>query len=355
MEPSTLPIGTTPSFNMAKLIFVMSVGIERTVESGESRSQNASWTWWPDFAAMDINELIHLLEDPSLPVRQFARQQLWQQASENPDQIREAIDRWASQNPAERNLERNWIYEVLEQPTGDEFREAIDSVAPVARRTMIRSLWRQRQELGADAMRGVEQAVLERVNDDDPRVRLEAVVSAGQLDADDHLDAFRAVLDATNHDVDDNLDFAIWQSIRSLDASYDDGSILTAMNWEDAPDKLALAVSAIGTDQAAEVAVNLLEAGKVGGESLDAIVNSIALAGNASQLGSDGSRPATSRYQPAVDETIPASLGSNVSRQDDPCRHRPHTGTDLRRWPVARSTTTRNACEDRRRLASAAA
>lgn len=77
---------------------------------------------WPDFAGMDTNELIHLLEDASLPVRQFARQQLWQQASENPDQVREAIDRWASQNPADRNLDRNWIYEVLEQPTGDEFR-----------------------------------------------------------------------------------------------------------------------------------------------------------------------------------------------------------------------------------------
>ncbi len=52
---------------------------------------------WPDFAALDVDELISLLEDPSLPVRQFARQQLWQAATATPDQTRAAFDRWASQ------------------------------------------------------------------------------------------------------------------------------------------------------------------------------------------------------------------------------------------------------------------
>ncbi len=219
------------------------------------------------------------------------------------------------------------MYEVLEQPTGDEFQGAIDTVLPVARRTMIRSLWRQRQELGAEAMRGLEPVVLARTNDEDPRVRLEAVVCAGQLDADDHLEAFRAVLDATRHSIDDNLDFAIWQSIRSLDASYDRGSILTAMNWDDAPEQLALAVSAIGTDQAAEVAVEMLEAGKVSGSALDAIVNSIARSANASQLGrtvqallaADTKNLAMARLQPLFDrtfrdKTIPSDIGATLEQ-----------------------------------------
>ena len=283
--------------------------------------------WWPNFASVAPAELVDLLEDPALPVRQFARQELWRHAASAPNETQAAIDRWAVENASDRNLERNWMYEVLAQPTEEDFGRLIDATRPAARRTLIRSLWRQRFELGADRMRGLEAAVLRRVLDEDPRVRLEAVLCAGQLDADDGLEPFRAVLGATQMDIDDNLDFAIWQSIRKLDASYDAGSMLTAMKWDDAPDQLAYAVSAIGTDGAAEVAVNLLETGNVNGESADALVKAIAAAGNASQLGrtvrallsADPNNLSAGRLQPLLsrtfrDKTIPEGVGEILER-----------------------------------------
>ena len=314
----TSPTGTTPSSSTAKSTSVTTAVTASTVESGESRFQSANWTGgltstpWSSTNSPTCWR-IHRFQCVSSCDSNFGNT-----PPRAPTKPAPAVDRWASEKPEARNLERNWIYEVLEQPTGDEFRDAIDSVAPVARRTMIRSLWRQRQELGAEVMRGLEPAVLARVNDEDPRVRLEAVVCAGQLDADDHLDAFRAVLDATQHPIDDNLDFAIWQSIRSLDASYDDGSILTAMSWEDAPEQLAFAVSAIGTEQAAEVAVEMLEAGNVSGNALDAIVNSIALIGRRVATRANGSSPAHGRHRESFASAIAAAAGSNVADKTIP-------------------------------------
>ncbi|MCH5376472.1 MAG: HEAT repeat domain-containing protein, partial [Planctomycetes bacterium] len=171
-------------------------------------------------------------------------------------------------------------------------------------------------------MTGLVQVVLGKTQDADARVRLEAVVSAGQLDADQHSEAFQAVLNATTYDIDDNLDFAIWQSLRKLDASFSHGSILTAMHWEQKPEQLAYAVSALGTEQAAEVAVEMLETGKLEGASLDVIVEAIAIAGNPPQLGRtvkallamDANNLSMTRLQPLLnrtsrDKAIPTEIG----------------------------------------------
>ncbi len=280
---------------------------------------------WPNFAEMDTNGLMDLLSDPSLAVRQFARQQLWQHASKTPEEVLQAASQWASSNPELGPLEQSWLMEVVSESQLESV-PRIDSVAPVARRTYLRSLWRRRMDADESQRRALEQYVIGQTTDNDPRVRLESVVCAGQLDADEHPDALLQVLKAASLEVDDNLDFAIWQSIRRLNESYDGGSVLSAHDWSEKPQDLARAVSAIGTPDAAEVATVLIESGSFSPEPL---IDAIALAGNANQLGRvvrsvvQSSNPNLDRLQPVLertkrDGTIPDQVGpalANAAKQ----------------------------------------
>ncbi len=275
---------------------------------------------WPDFAAASIDELLELLEDPALPVRQFARQKLWKHAAQQPDEVLAAYRQWTKASPATRMIELLWIGEVLPETSFADIGDAIsafDSIDPQARRTILRSIWRSRSRRSS-AENGKEreliaQFVLAQIGHDDPRVRLEAIAAAGQMDAAKRPDATLAVLEALKHDVDDNLDFAIWQSLRQIDASYPGESVLTTVpTWDDRQSELAYAVSAIKTAAAAEVAVDLLESGKATAETTDALIQSIAVAGNASQLGrvvksllsADAANLSHARLKPLFDRTV---------------------------------------------------
>lgn len=286
---------------------------------------------WPDFEAQSIDDLLALLEDSSLPVRQFARQQLWQRAAADSRSVLESCRRWASaSDQPTRLLELLWLSEQQQSPSADDLREALATINDGDgdgdwRRTALRAVWRNRLHLPADSpqRRQIEQQVIKHVSDSDPRVRLEAVVCAGQVDANVQPDAILAVLRATDQTVDDNLDFAIWQSIRKLDDTYRDGSILSAQRWQNHPQYLAHAVTAIATPAAAEVAIGLLESEQHSQSQRDQLLSAIAVAGDAHQLArvlknllrADSNNLSTSRLKPLLDRTyrdgtIPSDAGS---------------------------------------------
>jgi putative heme-binding domain-containing protein len=272
---------------------------------------------WPAFSEASTDELLKLLEDPSLPVRQFARQQLWKRAADAPRSVASAIRHWArAEDRATRILELLWFGESLQRPSLDDIHDAfdwIDSADGDWRRTALRSIWRSRMHFAAESAerRQIEQRVVKQVTDSDPRVRLEAVVCAGQLDANQHPGAVLAVLGATKQSVDTNLDFAIWQAIRKLDDSHRQGSILAAHSWRDQPLELAYAVTAIGTPAAAEIAIAMLESAGISQKSIQTLVRSIALAGDANQLGrmlrillaADSNNLSSERLKPLLDRT----------------------------------------------------
>ncbi len=280
---------------------------------------------WPDFEKAPVDELLDLLEDPSLSVRQFSREELWRRAAAEEAQVLVKYQQWAGRAAATRSLELFWVYEVIGRSATESLATAIDQAIPEARRTTLRSLWRSRLNAEPQARGDLENAVLDLVNHDDPRVRLEAVICAGQLDADDYSAAVHAVLDATNHPLDPDLEFAIWQSLRNLDRSHADGSILSKLAWDHRQRQLAHAVSAIATPQSAEVAVHMLESGDLTPESIDALVPAIALAGDASQLGrvvetlaSNPRNFSLARLKPLLDRTrrdrtIPTGVGAKLA------------------------------------------
>lgn len=239
----------------------------------------------PEFSKLNIQSLVELLDDPSLAVRQFSRQELWSRCSTSGQEVKKAMQQWVNRDTSQRILEKLWIAEVMGDPITEDLEELMASAAPKARRTLLRSLWHQRQELGEDAIPGLVEFMMEQTASVDPRLRMEAVASLGQLDANRYPAAFNAVVKATSAPIDPNIDFAIWQSLRKLDASYRDGSILRALDWKNRSNELGFAVTAIGTQDAAEVALARLESGDLPANQQGAMVQAIAIAGNPKQLG----------------------------------------------------------------------
>jgi putative heme-binding domain-containing protein len=247
---------------------------------------------WPDFAAADVNELLKLLRDPALPVRQFAREELWKRAGQDPTGVLAAYRKWTAQDPADRALELFWFHEVLGMPVGDDLLTMFEAADPANRRTMLRSVWRSRlNEAPENPKAALSQplaALLNRmlVQHDDPRLLLEAVVCAGQLDASVGPQALDTVLRASQHKSDPCLNFALWQSLRSLDASQPDQSILASRkDWTGNLTELASAITAISNAKAAEIAVELIESSELNDQTFNELIAAVAVAGDANQLG----------------------------------------------------------------------
>lgn len=284
---------------------------------------------WPDFAATKVDDLLDLLKDPALPVRQFAREELWKRAEQKRDAVLQAYRTWTAKDRANRALELFWFYEVLGMPVGDDLIPMFEAANPAVWRTMLRSVWRSRlnesPEQPQAALSKPLASLLKRIltERNDPRLLLEAVVCAGQLDANVSPEALSTVLKAAQQSPDNNLDFAIWQSLRRLDASYPDGSILASRNdWKQNLNELSAAITAIGNPEAAEIAVDILESENLDDQPMDTLIAAVAVAGNASQLGrvvramlkTDQAALTAARIKPLLDRTfrdrtIPENVG----------------------------------------------
>jgi len=177
-------------------------------------------------------------------------------------------------------------------PVGDDLLTMFEAADPANRRTMLRSVWRSRlNEAPENPKAALSQplaALLNRmlVQHDDPRLLLEAVVCAGQLDASVGPQALDTVLRASQHKSDPCLNFALWQSLRSLDASQPDQSILASRkDWTGNLTELASAITAISNAKAAEIAVELIESSELNDQTFNELIAAVAVAGDANQLG----------------------------------------------------------------------
>ncbi|WP_345683821.1 PVC-type heme-binding CxxCH protein [Novipirellula caenicola] len=287
---------------------------------------------WPEFAKQSTAELCELLEDPSLDVRQFAREELWRRAETDSASVMKTIRDWRdadNANAAMRALEVLWMNEVVSAANAKDAEIAIAASKQSEKRvlgTALRSIWRSRENVATDseAYNTISQMVFAQADAADPRTRLEVAISVGQAHAD--RDALNAVIDVAKHPIDSNLDFVIWQSLRKLDAASPSTSILEQIDWQSKPHELAIAVSAIANPKAAQVAIEMLQRDAGKAASSDELFLAAVQAGNANQLGqllkmltsSSSSTPSASRLTALLertksDGTIPADANASVA------------------------------------------
>ncbi|MFG0261601.1 MAG: L-sorbosone dehydrogenase, partial [Novipirellula sp. JB048] len=289
---------------------------------------------WPEFSQQSVAALCDRLEDASLDVRQFAREELWRRAAGDPAGVLATIRRWRDASTedsslAGRSLEVLWMNEVVSEVNLEDAEIAIQANQRAESRglaAVLRSVWRSRENAADRAtQRAITERVLAHAEATDPRTRLEVAVIAGQTTTG--RDALQAVVQIAGQPLDPNLDFAIWQSLRTLDAADPSTSILAQLDWDSQQRELAIAVSAIANPAAAEVGLEMLKRDDLNHVAANELFLAVCKAGDADQLGQLlrmlVNSPPSSRSAPwmtallertGADATVPAEANQAIAK-----------------------------------------
>jgi len=245
----------------------------------------------PDFAAASTDQLISMLEDQSLAVRQFARQHLWPKVAADADAVLAEVVRWrdaaeTAELKASRALEHQWLGEVAGRFAKDSFELIAAGPSGPNWRPSLRSAVRS----GGPADEAVWARIVAAALGDDPALRLEAVVALGQVgDGAAALEAARTLIAAAERhrtaSPDPTLDFVLWQSLRMLSGTWVGALREGRLDWQPHAGGLAFAVSAAASGEAADAVMPLLASDQLSPPQQQLLVETIAASGDPQALG----------------------------------------------------------------------
>ena len=192
-------------------------------------------------------ELLHLLLSPNGWEKQQARRTLTERGSA----IRKDLAEWVKEQESEFALLQGlWMYQSIDEVEPGLLARLLAAKDGRVRAAAVRVLgfWREKVD-------GSLSLLIERVNDEHPRVRLEAVRALAQHP---NADAATAVLEGLNHPVDRFLDYALWLSVNELAEPWVDA--IQAREWipQGREKQLEFGLQAIAPAQASKVLGKLL-------------------------------------------------------------------------------------------------
>lgn len=200
----------------------------------------------PAYADMDIPALVKMLEDSSLVVRQFSRLELKRRDAE---QVRNAVDDWVNSTRdasvlAHREMEAMWIDQCLNVVDEERLQRLLNVKDGRIRAAAVRTIGLRRNELSKSS-----QWLAEATVDSHPQVRLEAIAALGRGSKAENVEQ---ALKALDHPVDANIDFALWNTVRSLANVWTPKLAAGEFDFGNDPKRLVFLLSAAGSPQAAE-------------------------------------------------------------------------------------------------------
>ena len=192
-------------------------------------------------------ELLHLLLSSNGWEKQQARRTLTERGSA----IRDALAEWVEEQKSEFALLQGlWMYQSIDEVEPGLLARLLAAKDGRVRAAAVRVLgfWREKVD-------GSFSLLVERVKDEHPRVRLEAVRALAQHPT---ADAAAAVLEGLNHAVDRFLDYALWLSVNELTEPWVDA--IQAGQWspQGREKQLEFGLQAIAPAQASKVLGKLL-------------------------------------------------------------------------------------------------
>ena len=160
-----------------------------------------------------VKDLLELLAEPEDRTRYRVRREL---AARKTSDVVEPLAAWVDElrssdaDSTHQLLEALWVYQTHNVVHEDLLSELLqcDNFRARAAAVRVLSYWHDRLEKPVAMLK-------QRINDEHPRVRLEAVRAASFFAAEE---VQEAVLDALNHDLDDYLDYTLDETLRALDS-----------------------------------------------------------------------------------------------------------------------------------------
>ncbi len=166
----------------------------------------------PKIAGAPLDQLLELLKEPENRTRYRVRRELAQRDS---DQVVTALDHWTATlgqpNAANTHhlLEALWAYQTQNHIEPELLGKLLTCDDHRARAAAVRVLVSWRDQVDAPLA-----ALQQRVNDEHPRVRLEAVRGLSFFDGDE---AIEIALEVLEHDMDDYLQYTLDETMQTLE------------------------------------------------------------------------------------------------------------------------------------------
>ncbi|MCR9200414.1 MAG: HEAT repeat domain-containing protein [Planctomycetaceae bacterium] len=237
-----------------------------------------------DIAALQNDELLNLLSDPDGYRRQMAKQVLREREGLTAEEL--ATRRNADLNEHEQ-LELLWTAQATRRPDLDLLRQLLQAEDGRVRAAAVRVLSQWRHLLGEEA----GQRLTKLVNDDHPRVRLEAVralaFSPNPRPAKvfaDGVQPVEAVLQATDHPTDRFLDYAIWLSTFELAGDWVPKFQAGEVTFGNRVDHLISAFAVVGRGAPVDALLGRLYDDSISGPQRTRLVQLIADSGDGRQI-----------------------------------------------------------------------
>ncbi len=271
----------------------------------------------PRLAGAPVPELLEQLKSPYDYAREKARRAL---AERDAKEVGPALARWVSGlDPADperehHRLEALWACQAIDAPEPRLLRELLGATDPRARAAAVRvlSAWHSRVEGAVDLL-------AERVGDDHPRVRLEAVAALGRLSG---TRPFELALRALDRPVDRHLEFALRTAAVARQEDWIPALEAGRLDLAGREKGFALALQAVEAGRAVRPLLGLLRSGKVRGGELEQVLVLVAGLGAPADLAEVLARPDADLTAPVLAALAGAARDRNVRPPADPERMR---------------------------------
>ena len=162
---------------------------------------------FPKLINAQTASVVEHLRSPDGVTRHFAKRQLRQRPrSEVVSELKKFVGR--DDLDAEDKLEILWAHQAINHVNEDLLKGLLNSKDHRIRSAAVRVVYHWKDELNAPLS-----LVSEAINDDHPRVRLEAISTLRNIGT---AQAFNLIMDAFDREIDSNIDFALWLAAREL-------------------------------------------------------------------------------------------------------------------------------------------
>lgn len=234
----------------------------------------------PKLVSATTSELLDQLRSPEGWTRQQAKRVL----RERGDAILPELEQWtAALDPSQEDyehklLEALWTYQSIDVVEPALLESLLNATDPKARAAAVRVVkhWHPRLDNPLNALaRAVE--------DENPRVRLEAVRTLAAIQMPQSMEL---ALHALDRPVDQFLDYALWLTARDLKESWLPALEAGEFNLELNPAHLEFALRAVDSPTVVEPLLKLVTEGKIPSERQDAALALVASLGTSEHLAS---------------------------------------------------------------------
>ncbi|HEV8377529.1 MAG TPA: PVC-type heme-binding CxxCH protein, partial [Tepidisphaeraceae bacterium] len=233
----------------------------------------------PKIAGAPISELLEMLKAPEQWTRHMARRELYERDAK---EVAAALGTWVKNiggsdpQSEHQRLEALWTYETIDVVEPNLLASLLKADDPHIRAAATHALhfWGKRVPNGIDLLGAA-------VADENPQVRLNAVISLGQIPS---LRSIELAMSALDRPMDRWIDYGLYLTINKLKDTWLPAVSSGQFTFNDNPRHLAVALQALESSEAVAPLLVLLKRGTIQPERAAGMIGVIASSGGPQEL-----------------------------------------------------------------------